>query len=179
SFAERVWGVWDGLDVLVNNAGMDTLTGESATWPFEKKLEHLFAVDLRATMILSRDIGARMKARQKGMILNVGWDQAETGMEGDSGELFSAIKGAVMAFSRSLSLSLAPHVQVHCLAPGWIKTKWGHGASDYWQDRVIEETPLGRWGLPEDVAAVVQFLSSPAAAFLTGQTWRINGGAVR
>ena len=59
----------------------------------------------------------------------MGWDQAETGMEGDSGELFAASKGAIMAFSRSLALSLAPAVRVNCLAPGWIRTAWGEGAS--------------------------------------------------
>ena len=59
-----------------------------------------------------------MKAAGRGVILNMGWDQAETGMEGDSGELFAVTKGAVMAFTRSLALALAPHVRVNCLAPG-------------------------------------------------------------
>jgi 3-oxoacyl-[acyl-carrier protein] reductase len=109
----------------------------------------------------------------------MGWDQAESGMEGDSGELFAATKSAIMAFSRSLALSLAPTVRVNCLAPGWIRTTWGEGASSRWQERVLRETPLARWGRPEDVAAVARWLASPAASFLTGQTIRINGGAVR
>jgi 3-oxoacyl-[acyl-carrier protein] reductase len=109
----------------------------------------------------------------------MGWDQAEAGMEGDSGELFAAVKGAVMAFTRSLALSLAPEVRVNCLAPGWIRTAWGVGASEVWQERVRRETPLGRWGEPEDVAATARWLVSPAAAYLTGQVIRINGGAVR
>ena len=109
----------------------------------------------------------------------MGWDQAETGMEGDSGELFAAAKGAVMAFSRSLALSLAPQVRVHCLAPGWVRTAWGAGASQAWQERVRRETPLRRWGLPADVAAVARWLASPGAGYLTGQVVRVNGGAVR
>jgi 3-oxoacyl-[acyl-carrier protein] reductase len=84
-----------------------------------------------------------------------------------------------MAFSRSLALSLAPTVRVNCLAPGWIRTAWGEGASSRWQQRVLRETPLSRWGRPEDVAAVARWLTSPAASFLTGQIIRINGGAVR
>ena len=120
-----------------------------------------------------------MKAAGGGVILNMGWDQAETGMEGDSGELFAAAKGAVMAFSRSLALSLAPEVRVHCLAPGWIRTAWGEKASAAWQERVLRETPLKRWGRPEDVAAAARWLASPAAEFLTGQVIRVNGGAVR
>ena len=109
----------------------------------------------------------------------MGWDQAETGMEGDSGEMFAATKGAVMAFTRSLSLSLAPEVRVNCLAPGWIKTAWGESASSEWQDRAVRETPLRRWGTPEDVAQAARFLVSPKSSFLTGQVIRVNGGAVR
>ena len=109
----------------------------------------------------------------------MGWDQAETGMAGDSGELFAATKGAIMAFSRSLALSLAPAVRVNCLAPGWIRTAWGSGASAAWQERVLRETPLQRWGTPQDVAALARWLVSPAARYVTGQVVRCNGGAVR
>jgi 2-amino-4-hydroxy-6-hydroxymethyldihydropteridine diphosphokinase len=177
--AERAWAVWDGLDGLVNNAGADTLTGESAQWPFERKLQELLAVDVWATIRLAKALGQRMKEQGGGVVVNMGWDQAETGMEGDSGELFAATKGAVMSFSRSLALSLAPSVRVHCVAPGWIRTAWGENASATWQARVLRETPLHRWGRPEDVAAVVRWLVSPGASYLTGQVVRINGGAVR
>ncbi|HBI46297.1 MAG TPA: 2-amino-4-hydroxy-6-hydroxymethyldihydropteridine diphosphokinase [Planctomycetales bacterium] len=177
--ADNAWEVWKGLDVCVNNAGTDTLTGEAASWPFERKLQELLAVDVTATMLLSRAVGRRMKESGGGVVINMGWDQADVGMESDSGELFAAAKGAVMAFSKSLALSLAPEVRVHCLAPGWIRTSWGHKASEAWQDRVMRETPLRRWGLPEDVAATARWLASPAARYLTGQVIRVNGGAVR
>jgi NAD(P)-dependent dehydrogenase (short-subunit alcohol dehydrogenase family) len=177
--AERAWQHWGGLDILVNNAGADTLTGEAAQWSFERKLEELLAVDVRATIRLSRALGGRMREAGSGVIVNMGWDQAETGMAGDSGELFATIKGAVMSFTRSLALSLAPQVRVHCLAPGWIRTAWGEKASDVWQDRVIRETPLGCWGTPEDVAETAAWLVSPAARYLDGQVVRVNGGSVR
>lgn len=176
---ETAWGQWQGLDIWVNNAGADTLTGEAATWTFARKLDELLAVDVRATMQLARDVGQRMKARGRGVIVNMGWDQADTGMEGDSGQLFAAAKAAVMAFSKSLALSLAPEVRVNCLAPGWIKTAWGEKASQSWQARAVRETPQGRWGTADDVAKVARWLASPAASFLTGQTIRVNGGAVR
>ena len=102
-----------------------------------------------------------MKAQGRGSIVTMGWDQAETGMEGDSGELFAATKGAVLAFTRSLALSLAPEVRVNAVAPGWIKTAWGESASGAWQDRVLRETPLARWGTPEDVAEAARFLVGP------------------
>jgi NAD(P)-dependent dehydrogenase (short-subunit alcohol dehydrogenase family) len=100
-------------------------------------------------------------------------------MEGDSGQMFGATKAAVMAFSKSLAVSLAPQVRVNCLAPGWIRTAWGEGASAQWQERVQRETPLRRWGTPADVAAAARWLVSPSAAFITGQVVRINGGVVR
>ena len=130
-------------------------------------------------MRLARNLGDRMKARGRGCILTMGWDQAETGMEGDSGQLFAAAKGAVMCFTRSLALSLAPEVRVNCLAPGWVRTAWGETASPVWQDRVKRETPLGLWGLADDIASAAVWLASPRAGFVTGQTIRINGGAVR
>jgi 3-oxoacyl-[acyl-carrier protein] reductase len=178
-FVEEAWKCWGGIEVWINNAGADTLTGEAAHWSFERKLRELLVVDVTATMILSRQVGRRMSEFEGGAIVNMGWDQAETGMEGDSGELFAASKGAIMAFSRSVALSLAPAVRVNCLAPGWIRTAWGERASQGWQERVLRETPLRRWGRPEDVAAVARWLVSPAAAFLTGQIIRVNGGAIR
>ena len=175
----EAWELWNGLDVLVCNAGADILTGPAAHWPFERKLDELWAVDVRATIQLSRAMGSRMKTRGSGLILTIGWDQADTGMEGDSGQLFAASKNAVMGFSRSLALNLAPEVRVNCIAPGWIKTAWGETASRIWQERVLRETPLKRWGTPEDVAAAAVWLASPGAQFMTGQIIRVNGGVVR
>jgi len=175
---EQAWNLWQGIDIWVNNAGADTLTGAAAAWPFEDKLKELLEVDVTASIALSRSVGRRMRQLGHGVILNMGWDQAEVGMAGDSGELFAAAKGAVMAFTKSLARSLAPEVRVNCLAPGWIRTAWGEKASDYWQEKVVRETPLGRWGTPEDVAQAARWLVSPQAQYITGQVIRINGGAV-
>jgi 3-oxoacyl-[acyl-carrier protein] reductase len=174
--ALRAWKWRDGVDIWVNNAGADVLTGEAARGSFDEKLEALWRVDVLATVALSRTIGARMKAHGRGVILNIGWDQAELGMEGESGELFAAVKGAVMAFTRSLAKSLAPTVRVNCIAPGWIRTSWGETASEYWQARAKRESLLARWGTPEDVARVARFLASPAAEFINGATIPVNGG---
>src|SRR5690606_39848798 len=103
-------------------------------------------------------------------------DQADVGMEGDSGEMFATVKGAVMAFTRSLAKSLAPTVRVNCLAPGWIRTKWSGGGSGYWDRRARGEALVGRWGTAEDVAAAAVYLASPAASFITGHVLPINGG---
>ena len=176
SLVDEAWHWRSGVDIWVNNAGADVLTGSSAGWSFERKLEELWRVDAMAAIRLARLVGRRMKQRGSGVILNMGWDGADRGMAGESGELFAAAKGAVMAFSRSLARSLAPEVRVNCLAPGWIKTGWGSRASEYWQERAQRESALGRWGTPEDVARVARFLVSPAAAFVTGQVVCVNGG---
>lgn len=176
---EQAWDTWGGLDAWLHLAGADTLTGDGARLGFDAKLDLLWAVDVVATVRLCRAVGRRMYEQGSGSIVTMGWDQAETGMEGDSGELFAATKGAILAFTRSLALSLAPRVRVNAVAPGWIRTAWGDHAPPHWQDRVLRETPLRRWGLPEDVAEVARFLVGPGASFLTGQVVRINGGAIR
>lgn len=164
------------LDAVALVAGADVLTGEPAKWGYERKLDELLLVDVRGTMLLTRALGRWMADREGGAIVTIGWDQAATGMEGDSGELFAAAKGAVMAFTRSAAKSLAPKVRVNCVAPGWIRTAWGAGASEAWQRRAVRESMLGRWGEPEDIAAAVTWLVSPQAGFVTGQVINVNGG---
>lgn len=178
-FSTAAWETFSGVDVLVNNAGVDLLTGAAAKLDFGTKLEQLFAVDVASAIHLSRQFGEKMKERGAGAILNVGWDQADRGMEGDSAELFSASKNAIMGFTRSVAVSLAPQVRVNCIAPGWIQTAWGEQASEEWQARVIRETPLQRWGQPEDIARLARFLVSSEADYLTGQVINANGGAIR
>lgn len=177
ALVEEAFAWRDVVDVWVNNAGADVLTGAPASGSFARKLEQLWQVDVLATIQLGRDVGARMRRRGHGVIVNMGWDQAERGMAGDSGEMFAAAKGAVMAFSRSLAKSLAPEVRVNCLAPGWIRTAWGRKASEVWQRRARDDSLVGRWGTPDDVARVCRFLVSPAAAFVTGQIVQVNGGS--
>lgn len=179
SFFDQAWRLFEGVDIWINNAGVDLLTGVESDLEYDEKLERLWQVDVRGTIRLARAAGLRMRDATGGVVLNVGWDQAERGMEGDSGELFAAAKGAVMSFTRSLALSLAPQVRVNCIAAGWIRTAWGEQASESWQERVLRETPLGRWGTPEDIARLARFLVSAEADYLTGQVIYANGGAVR
>ena len=179
AFLDAAWGCFGGVDLWVNNAGADLLTGDESRLSYAEKLTRLLEVDVQSAILLSRLAGQRMAEARRGVILNIGWDQADRGMEGLSGELFAASKNAVMGFSRSLAVSLAPHVRVNCLAPGWIRTAWGQTAGEVWQERVRKETPLARWGTPEDVAKLARFLASDDADFITGQVIRVNGGAVR
>lgn len=179
AFVSQVWERTRGISAWVHNAGADVLTGRAAQWNYGEKLAALLGVDVTGTMLATREIGKRMTEQGHGVILTVGWDQADRGMEGDSGELFAATKNAIMGYTRSLAVSLAPAVRVNCIAPGWIKTAWGETASGEWQARVMRETPLKRWGTPEDIAKLARFLISDDASFITGQVINVNGGAVR
>lgn len=177
-FVEAAWSQVGAVDAWIHIAGVDLLTGENAKLRFEEKLRLATAVDLWGTMLTCRAVGRKMFERGCGVVVTIGWDQAATGMEGDSGELFAAIKGGIAAFTRSLAKSLAPKVRAMCVAPGWIQTAWGETASEIWQQRVHRETPLQRWGRPEDVARSIAFVVSPQAEFLTAQTLNVNGGVV-
>jgi 3-oxoacyl-[acyl-carrier protein] reductase len=167
------------VDVWVNNAGADALTGEAAAWEWERKLDVLLAVDLKGTIACSYAIGEVMRTQGcGGAIVNMSWDHVATGMAGDDPQLFTAVKGGVLAFSKSLARALAPGVRVNVLCPGWIETAFGEQADPEFRRSVAERTPLGRWGRPEDVAGAALYLASPEATFVTGQAINVNGGVV-
>jgi 3-oxoacyl-[acyl-carrier protein] reductase len=177
SIVQDAFAALDHVDVWVNNAGADVLTGEAEGWPAERKLEALLDLDLKGTIRCSRLVAARM--RPGGCILNMGWDHAAIdGMQGDNPELFAAVKAGVIGFSKSFARSVAPDVRVNVLCPGWIETAFGAHADRAFHDEVAASTPLRRWGRPEDVAGAAVWLASPGAAFVTGQAINVNGGAV-
>jgi 3-oxoacyl-[acyl-carrier protein] reductase len=165
------------IDVWVNNAGADVLTGEAAEWEWERKLDLLLAVDLKGTITCSFAVGELMR-EHGGAIVNMSWDHVTSGMAGENPELFSAVKGGVLSFSKSLARTLAPHVRVNVLCPGWIETSFGEHADRDFHRSVAESTPLKRWGRPQDVANTALYLASPEAAFVTGQAINVNGGVV-
>ncbi|MCA9182623.1 MAG: SDR family oxidoreductase [Planctomycetales bacterium] len=197
---------WKGrVDAWVNNAGADVLTGRARQQSFESRMQHLLAVDVHGTARLCRLVAPRMTSQAVGSlekcnsdggasgyipkcdsddgasghipcIINMGWDQATLGMEGEPGQLFGTTKAAVAAFSTSLALSF-PNIRVNCVAPGWIRTEWGQtAATGYWAQRAVNESLQSRWGAPEDVAQLITWLVSDASRFVNGQTVAVNGG---
>lgn len=175
----EAWTALGRVDVWINNAGADILTGGNLRLPFAERLQRLLDVDLRGTVLCSHLVGRRMVEQGGGLIINMAWDQALSGGVGtESGQLFAAAKAGIIGFSKALARSLAPSVRVNCLAPGWIETDWGAGISRQLYERLRRQTPLQRWGTPEDVAAVALFLASEEASFLTGQVLMVNGGVV-
>jgi len=167
------------IDVWINNAGADILTGRAAKLPDAKKLDLLLSVDLRGTILASWEAVHLMREQATGgVILNMSWDHVLVGMSGRNPEMFSAVKGGVMAFSKSLARTVAPRIRVNVLAPGWIETAFGGELDAVRRRKIARSIPLARWGTPADVARAAVFLASPESAYLTGQTLLIGGGAV-
>jgi 3-oxoacyl-[acyl-carrier protein] reductase len=113
-----------------------------------------------------------------GVILNMSWDHVLTGMPGRNPEMFAAVKGGVLAFSKALARSVAPKTRVNVIAPGWIETAFSSSLDEQRKRDVAASTPMGRWGTPEDVGSAAVFLASDAAGFITGQVILVGGGVV-
>ena len=181
SMAHAAFSLCGYVNLWVHSAGTDVLTGEAKSWSFEKKLTELWDLDVRAMMLLSRTVADRQTHQISShktlpSMIHIGWDQASSGMEGDSGQYFSAVKSAVSAFSKSLAKSYAPKLRVNCISPGWIQTEWGRETSEAWSHRAKSECLLGRWGRPEDVAKFVSAISLGDGEFINAQDISVNGG---
>jgi 3-oxoacyl-[acyl-carrier protein] reductase len=170
------------VDVWVNSAGADILTGDARHLSSMQRLDLLLAVDLRGTILASWAAVELMRAQRGGrggVILNMSWDHVVAGgMKGEYAQLFCAAKGGVYSFSRALARTVAPEIRVNVLGPGWIETAYGASLDPERKARIGASVPLQRWGTPEDVAHAAVYLASDAAAYITGQMLMINGGGV-
>ncbi len=172
------------LDAFVAAAGVDLMTAEMKAASFAERLRRVWAVDVAATVETARAFGAAARAFRRAFpasgaapaLVLFGWDGVERGMEGETAQLYAVCKGAVVAFGRSLAQELAPEVRVNVVSPGWIRTTWGAVASEAATKRVAAESLSERWGTAEEVASVVRFLTSDAAAYVNGQNVPVNGG---
>ncbi|HWB43524.1 MAG TPA: SDR family oxidoreductase, partial [Gemmatimonadales bacterium] len=149
------------VDVWINNAGADILTGEGGRLTPLEKLDLLLAVDVRGTVMASWAAAGLMREQGgSGVIINMSWDHVGHGMAGENPALYATAKGAVLSFSKSFAREVAPDIRVNILAPGFIETAFGEDADPRFRREVVERTPLGRWGTPDDVAAAALFLAS-------------------
>lgn len=171
---EEAWS-WRGrLDLLVNAAGMIIRTDPPHVEP--EHWDQVMAVNLRAPFFLSQEVGRRMAEQGSGCIVNVASLAGEV-VTGAS-LTYQASKAALIQLTRGFASRLAPAVRVNAVGPGYIRTS----LNEEWLGRdenaryVVEHTAVRRIGVPEDVAGAVVFLASPAAAYITGQHLRVDGG---
>ncbi|MBQ7982522.1 MAG: 3-oxoacyl-ACP reductase FabG [Clostridia bacterium] len=162
-------------DVLVNNAGVahaNVFANETTA-----DYENMFDNNVRSVFLCCRAVYDAMAAKRFGRIINV---SSMWGVSGASCEvLYSASKAAVIGMTKGLALELAPSgVTVNAVAPGVIRTDMLDCYDAETLQELADETPVGRLGTPEDVAAVIAFLASDEAGFITGQVIGANGGFI-
>jgi len=163
----------EGIDILVNNAGISVdqlLLRVSA-----KELEKTWATNVNGAVYCAKACIRPMMKKRWGRIINVSSIVAESGNAGQV--VYASSKAALLGLTRSLAREVASrNVTVNAVAPGFIDTDMTANLPDAARQGIIAQTPLGRIGRPEEVAAAVVFLASDEASYITGQVVRVNGG---
>jgi NAD(P)-dependent dehydrogenase (short-subunit alcohol dehydrogenase family) len=172
--AAQAWSWSGGVDVLVNVAGIIVRTDPPGVSP--EDWDRTFAVNVRGPFFLTQAIGARMLAAGGGSIVNLASVAGEHVTKASLS--YQASKAALLQLTRGLAVRWAPSVRVNAVGPGYVRTDLNSAWLDQPANRdyVLGNTPLGRVGEPADVVGAVTFLASPAAAYVTGQHLRIDGG---
>ena len=162
-----------GIDVLVNNAGVSLIDLLSDT--DDERLERLLSINLTAAIVASREASRYMVSAHKGYIVNIGsvWGRVGASCEVAYSASKAGLRGLTLALAKELGYS---GISVTCVEPGAIDTDMNRELDEEAVDWVIEQTPFGRLGTPEEVAEVVSWLCSGKADFVTGQMLGVDGG---
>jgi 3-oxoacyl-[acyl-carrier protein] reductase len=163
------------VSLLVNNAGISQQGLFQDTG--DEDWDRILAVNVTGVRNVTQAVLPHMISEKSGCIVNI---SSMWGLRGASCEVaYACTKAAVIGLTRSLALELAPsHIRVNCVAPGCIETDMMRVLSQETRAMLVEETPLGRLGTPEDVAHAVAFFASDRASFLTGQVLAADGGFI-
>jgi 3-oxoacyl-[acyl-carrier protein] reductase len=171
--AQKVAAEVGPIDVLVNNAGITrdnlALRMKDADW------DEVIETNLKSVFRLSRAVMRGMMKARWGRIINI---TSVVGASGNAGQAnYAAAKAGIVGMSKSLAQELGSRgITVNCVAPGFIDTDMTRALSEEQKSALLARIPLGRLGQPEDIAAAVAYLASPAAGYITGAVLHVNGG---
>ncbi|WP_035258567.1 3-oxoacyl-[acyl-carrier-protein] reductase [Desulfatirhabdium butyrativorans] len=175
AFFKQILATADGIDVLVNNVGItrDGLLArmKPADW------DAVIRTNLGGMFLCTRACVRSMLKKHAGRIINIG---SVVGTIGNAGQAnYAASKAGVVGFTKAVARELASrNITANVVAPGYIETDMTAVLNDQVKEGLMAQIPLGRLGKPEDVAAVVRFLASDDAAYITGQVIHVSGGMV-
>jgi len=172
-FIENVSSQLTGLDVLVNNAGinMDNLSLRMKDEEWKKVID----INLGSTFFLCKYAIKKMLKNKYGRIVNITSIVGHTGNLGQSN--YAASKAAIIAMSKSLAIEYAKkNITINCVSPGFIQSKMTDNIVESIKAVLTSRIPMSRLGTGEDVSNTVAFLSSDAASYITGETIHVNGG---
>lgn len=163
------------IDILVNCAGItrDGLLMKMS----EEDWDQVMDVNAKSCFNTCKSVIRQMLKARSGKILNIA---SVIGLVGNPGQVnYAASKGAIIALTKALALEVAPrNIQVNCIAPGFIQTAMTDILTEDQRQGILSRIPLGRMGLPEEVAQTALFLVSPLANYITGQVITVDGGMV-
>ncbi len=161
------------IDILVNNAGItrDTLLLRMK----ESDWDDVLDTNLKGVFLCTKAVSKGMMKQRSGSIINI---SSVVGITGNAGQAnYAAAKAGILGFTKSIAKELASRgVRVNAVAPGYISTDMTESLPEEVRKQIIGQIPLGRIGVPEEVARTVVFLASPAASYITGQTLSVDGG---
>lgn len=166
---------WQGrVDVLINAAGTMARSDVLALTPQE--WDEVFAVNVRGAFFVTQALGSRMLASTGGVVVNIASAAGEVTTR--ASVAYSASKAALIQMTRVLAVRWAPSIRVNAVGPAYIRTDMNQTwlSEDDNASWVVDRTPLGRLGEPDDVCGAVAFLASPAASYITGQHLLVDGG---
>ena len=172
-FIEKINKQLDGIDVLINNAGitLDNLSIRLTEENWKKVLD----INLTASFLMCKFVIKKMLKQKKGKIINITSIVGHTGNLGQAN--YSASKAGIVAFSKSLAIEYArKNININCVSPGFIKTEMTDKINEEFKKNLINKIPSGSLGSGEDVSNCVAFLASDMANYINGETIHVNGG---
>jgi 3-oxoacyl-[acyl-carrier protein] reductase len=173
AMVEHVEAELGKVSILVNNAGItrDGLVMRMS----EADFDAVIATNLRGTFLCSKAVARGMMRARSGAIINLA---SVVGRRGNAGQAnYAAAKAGIIGLTKTMARELGPRgVTVNAVAPGYVQTAMTEKLDDSIKEKILENTPLGRLATPEEIASVILFLASPAAAYITGAVVPVDGG---